>query len=86
MVPPLRTGTTGTELAVVTIGAATLPERVNCPLVGGGPVYCVIERLFQAGNVQADKLGTAWLDRMVSRGCVVIGIAGCCVCEGKFGV
>ena len=70
---------------VVTVGAVAVPVEVNCPPVGGGAVYCVIGRLFPAGNVQADKLGTVWPNGMVTRGCVVIRITGCCVCEGKFG-
>ena len=65
------------------IGAAEVPEKENCPPASGGALYCVTGTLFPAGNIQtADKIGTAWLEGMRSRGWVVTGLTSCCVCEG----
>ena len=46
------------------IGAAAVAAKVNCPPASGGAVFCDTGRLLPTRKVQADRLGTAWLDGM----------------------
>ena len=65
---------------VDTIGAAAVPEEMNCPPVNSRAESFVTERLFPDRKVQADRLGTAWLGGMLICGGIVIVFTSYCVC------
>ena len=44
---------------------------MNFPPASVGAVYCATGGLFPAGNVEADMLGTAWLDDMLVSVCLL---------------